>query len=232
MAPGKGLGGQGCLVAQRMTDNFDESRATLERLASGDDQVLAEVFSQHHDRLRRMVHFRMDRRLAGRVDADDVLQDAFLEASQRVPHYLKNPTTTVFVWLRSVVFQTLVDTHRRHVSTQKRDATRDVSIDRNGFQQSTSTGLAIELMDSVTTPSGAAARAETERELEQAIATMNETDQEILALRHFEELTNAEVAEVLGIAVKAASIRYVRALQRLKEILSSVSGIQGSQANG
>lgn len=215
-----------------MTDSFEESKATLERLAGGDHGVLAEVFSQHRDRLRQMVHFRMDRRLASRVDADDVLQDAFLEASQRVRHYLKNPTTTVFVWLRSIVFQTLVDTHRRHVSTKMRDATRDISIDRNGFQQSTSTGLAIELMDSVTTPSGAAARAETERALEQAIATMNETDQEILALRHFEELTNAEVSEVLGIAVKAASIRYVRALQRLKEILSSVSGIQGSQAHG
>jgi RNA polymerase sigma-70 factor, ECF subfamily len=195
-----------------------------ERLRAGDTQALAELLARHRDRLWRLVQFRLDRRLHGRVDPDDVLQDGFLAAAQRIEHYRGNPLMSPFVWLRWVVCQTLVDVHRRHLGAQARDAGREVAIDRRSHSPATSASLAISLVGNLTSPSRVAARAEMVDQVEQAIAGMDATDQEVLALRHFEELTNSEVAEVLGIQQKAASIRYVRAVRRLKGILAGVPG--------
>ena len=148
---------------------------------------------------------------------DDVLQDGYLAAAQRIEHYRANPALSPFVWLRLVVCQTLVDVHRRHLGAQARDAGREVGLHHRCNSPSTSASLAINLVGDLTSPSRVAARAETVGQVEQAIAGMDPIDQEILALRHFEELTNSEVAEVLGIQQKAASIRYVRAVRRLKK---------------
>lgn len=192
--------------------------ALLNRLAEEGDQVLAGVFDEHHDRLWQMVTFRMHRLIAGRVDAEDVLQEAYLGARKRLPHYLANPKHSLFVWIRMIVMQTLVDVHRRHVGSEKRAADREVGLGGNGMQ-STAVTLAGHLAASQTSPSGKVARREATDQLEQAIATMPEMDQEIIALRHFEELSNQESAEILGLSPTAASNRYVRALTRLREIL-------------
>jgi RNA polymerase sigma-70 factor (ECF subfamily) len=194
------------------------------RLKRGDAQALAELFSQHRERLWRMVSFRMDRRLAGRVDPDDVLQEAYLAAVQRLVHYASGAPASPFAWLRTVVLQTMVDVHRRHKGAQMRDVGREVAVSGYAYPQATSASLALQLAGQMTSPSQAAARAETLAAVEQAIGSMDPLDQEVLALRHFEELTNGEVAEVLGIQPKAASIRYVRAVRRLKEILSQTPG--------
>jgi RNA polymerase sigma-70 factor (ECF subfamily) len=207
-----------------MTDIVESSEELLARLRDGDETALAELFSQHHGRLWRMVNFRLDQRLCGRVDADDVLQEAYLNAAQRIEHYLNNKTMSFFVWLRQIVLQTMIDLHRQHLGAQMRDAAREVSLHRGGYPQATSISLAAHLLGSLTSPSQAAMRHEVSRQLEEALESMSTIDREVLALRHFEELTNSEVAEVLGIQQKAASIRYVRAIARLKEILVQIPG--------
>lgn len=206
-----------------------EEQELTGRLRQGDANALAELFSHFRDRLWKLVHFRLTPRLAGRVDADDVLQESFLAASQRLPHFLANPNGSAFVWLRLIVLQTLTDVQRKHLGASMRDAHREVSFHGPAAGLSTSASLAGLFLGSFTSPSGAVMRAEMAARLETAINGMNPTDREILALRHFEELTNQECAEVLGIEPKAASIRYVRAVKRLKEVLSEMSAYQGDE---
>jgi len=201
----------------------DDDDGLQPRLLSGDPAALAELFARHRERLWRMVHFRLDRRLQGRVDADDVLQEAFLDASKRLHHFAEAQPITPFVWLRLVAGQTLIDVHRRHLGAKMRDADRDESIQQR-LSEGTSVSLSFHLLGRLTSPSQAAAKAELMALVDEALAGMSDTDREILALRHFEELTNSEVAEVLGIERKAASIRYVRALARLKTVLEKLPG--------
>jgi len=192
------------------------------RLRGGDPQALAELFCLERERLWRVIHFRLAEPLRGRLGPEDVLQEAFLAASQRLGHYADSPATSPFIWLRMIVNQTLVDLHRQHLGAQKRDAAREVSIDGTPYIQATSASVALQLVGVFTSPSGAAARADVLSLVQTAIEQMDPLDREVLALRHFEELTNSEVAETLGIEQKAASIRYIRALRRLKEILAQV----------
>jgi RNA polymerase sigma-70 factor (ECF subfamily) len=196
----------------------------LDRVRLGDERALAELFSKERDRLWRMVQARLDRRLRGRVDPDDILQEAYLDATRRIAHFANEPTMSFFLWLRLIVGQTLVDVHRRHLDAQMRDAGRDVSIARGVTPGASSASLAGQLVAHMTSPSQAAMRAEMEAQLGRAIDSLDPIDREVLTLRHFEELTNGEVAETLGIQVKAASIRYVRAVARLKAILERFPG--------
>ena len=186
-------------------------------------QLLTEQFTMHRERLWRTVHVRMDRRLYGRVDPDDVLQEAYMDAMKRVGHFAEELGYSPFVWLRLVVGQTLINVHRRHIGAQKRDASRERSANQGlKFQMSaTSQAIAIQLAGNQTSPSQAAIRSEMVEELATALDTLTEIDREILTLRHFEDLSNKEVAELLGIEQKAASIRYVRAIQRLKKCMES-----------
>ena len=172
-----------------------------------------------------MVNFRIDRRLRSRLWPDDVLQDAYMNAQKRIHRFAEDGFASPFVWLRMIVHQTLIDLHRQHLGTQKRDVEREVSLDGRRFTQTTSASMMFGLMGDWTTPSQAAIRQERLGMVEQAIAGLERLDREVLALRHFEELTNAEVAEELGVSGKAASIRYVRALRRLKDVLSQCPGI-------
>jgi RNA polymerase sigma-70 factor (ECF subfamily) len=196
----------------------------ISRVARGDQNALAELFSQHRDRLWRLVTFRMDPRLHGRVDADDVLQEAWLSAVQRIDHFLVDASRSIFVWFRLITSQTLVDIHRRHLGTQKRNAGNEFSIDRGWSSSSTSSSLSFHLLDHLTSPSEAALRAEMSQKLNQALSEMKDMDREVLALRHFEQLTNREAAQVLGISEQAASDRYIRALSRLKSAMTSLPG--------
>jgi RNA polymerase sigma-70 factor (ECF subfamily) len=196
----------------------------IARVVRRDQNALAELFSRHRDRLWRLVTFRMDPRLHGRVDADDVLQEAWLAAVQRIDHFLIDASRSIFVWFRLITSQTLVDIHRRHLGTRKRAASSEFSIDRGWCSSSTSSSLSFHLLDHLTTPSEAALREEVSQKLNESLAGMREIDREVLALRHFEQLTNREAAQVLGISEQAASDRYVRALARLRVVMTSVPG--------
>ena len=202
------------------------------RLIAGEREVLADLFALHRERLWRMVRFRLDRRLTSRVDADDVLQEAYLDAAQRIDSFQPEAGVSFFVWLRTIVGQTMINVHRRHIGYQIRDATRQVSIHGAAYPQATSVSLAACLLGHLTSPSQAAMREEVSLRLQEAIESMEEIDQEVIALRHFEELGNSEVAEVLGIEQKAASMRYVRALARLRKIMSEIPGLLSEEIDG
>jgi RNA polymerase sigma-70 factor (ECF subfamily) len=206
----------------RPTAPADEEALVL-RLREGDRAVLGDLFSLHRQRIWRMIRFRMDRRLAARIDPDDVLQEAFLAARTRIHNFLAEPRGSFFVWLRMIALQTLFDQHRHHIGAEMRNAARDVRIDQ-ADSSNTSLCLAAQLAGTLTSPSQAAAGLEMMQQLEQAIASMAALDQEIIAMRHFEDLTNVESAEALGISPTAASNRYVRAIARLKEILTALGG--------
>jgi RNA polymerase sigma-70 factor, ECF subfamily len=156
-----------------------------------------------------------------------VLQEAWIAARQRLDSYLESTGMSIYVWLRLIALQTITDVHRRHLGAKMRDAFREVAIDQPP-SSSTSQAIARQLLAAESTPSQALMRDEASRHLEQVIQGMEPIDREILALRHFEELSNNEVAEVLSIQVKAASIRYIRALKRLKEILGTLSTFLGT----
>lgn len=197
-----------------------EQTELLARVSQGDQQALAKLFTVHHQRLRQMIIFRLDRRLQGRLDADDVLQEAYLDAAQRIQHY--DSSGSFFVWLRLVTTQTLATTHRKHFGAQVRDAKREVSL--HGTPMATSIAIADRFLGQLTSPSQAALKKELAEQLEAALAEMNPIDQDVLAMRHFEDLSNSEIAEILGIEQNAASIRYVRAIERLKTILHRFPG--------
>lgn len=216
-----------------MTDSTGDTDPLECRLKDGDEQALAELFAKHRERLWRMVNFRLDRRLHGRVDPDDVLQEAYLGAAKRIQHYVTaDPPLSAFVWIRMMAKQTLIDLHRRHLGAQMRAADREIAIDGYGNAQATSASIALHLLGHKTSPSQAAVRADMVSKVREALETMEPIDQEILALRHFEELTNSEVAEVLSIQQKAASIRYIRAIRRLKDVLAQLPGFFDEGQNG
>jgi RNA polymerase sigma-70 factor (ECF subfamily) len=192
-------------------------------LTSGDENKIAEVFSQYEEKLQRMVRFRLDRRLYGRVDTADVMQDVWMEASRRIEDYTSNPAVPFFIWVRQIAWQIIIDLHRRHLGAQKRNVSQEVSLAKSGV--GTSISIAAQLVGDLTSPSQAAIREEKLVKLRDALESMDKIDREVLALRHFEELSNNEVAEVLGLQKTAASNRYVRALKRLKSILEDVPEI-------
>ena len=207
-----------------VTDH-QEIDATVSRLRSEGQAALAELFGEHRDRLRRMVHVRLDRRVAGRVDPSDVLQDAFLEASRQLDGYLANLPMAPFVWLRLLTGQRLMATHRRHLGAQMRSAGREVPLRPRPPVESES--LSRCLAGRLTSPSRAAARQELQARLQELLDRLAPLDREVLSLRHFEELSNNEVAEELGVSKFTASKRYVRALERFKKALGEVSGLFG-----
>ncbi|QDU61295.1 RNA polymerase sigma factor [Planctomycetes bacterium Pan216] len=201
-----------------------ESVEVIEALRTRGAEAVAEFFARHRQRLAMTVHLRMDRRIKPRVDEDDILQESCINAISRLHHYLNDPSMSFFVWLRLIVGQTLCDVHRRHLGSKKRDAGREVSI--RGGRQAAASSLSIVGMfvGQLTSPSQAAIKAELTGLLEEALEQMNPIDREVLSLRHLEELTNSEVAEVLNIEPKAASIRYIRAIGRLKGVLKRFPG--------
>ncbi|MCP4592603.1 MAG: sigma-70 family RNA polymerase sigma factor [bacterium] len=215
-----------------MADSAEESAELLGRLRRSDEDALAALFSRHRDRLLRLLEFRMDARLRGRVDAEDVLQEAYLDAAKRMHHFSEGTSTSFFIWLRMVVIQTLIDVHRRHLGAQMRDAGREVAIHGAPCSQTTSVSLAARLLGHFTSPTLAARRAELAEHLRTTLDQMDPMDREVLALRHFEELTNSEVAEELEIQQKAASIRYIRALRRFKDVLGEIAAFTDARHGG
>ena len=207
-----------------MTSDRTDPADLLRRAGEGDARANGELFAGHRDRLRRMVQLRLDRRLRGRIDPSDVIQEAYLEMSRCLAEYLRNPVLPFFLWLRMLTGRKLQALHRHHLGTQARDAGREVSLHRGALPQASSVSLAAQLLGRHTTPTQAAARAELQLRVQEALNGMDPIDREVLALRHFEQLTNAEAAQVLDLSEAAASNRYVRALKRLKGILTEPAG--------
>jgi RNA polymerase sigma-70 factor (ECF subfamily) len=206
-----------------MTTDPSESDL-LRRAGRGDAPALGRLLESHRKRLRRMVRLRLDPRLQGRIDPSDVLQEAFLEAAGRLAEYVRDPKMPFFLWLRFLTGQKLLALRRRHLGTQARDAARELSIYQGAMPEASSACLAAQLLGKRTAPVEAAIRAEMKLRLQEALNGMDPMDREVLALRHFEQLSNAETAQLLGLTESGASSRYLRALKRLGEILGQRPG--------
>jgi RNA polymerase sigma-70 factor (ECF subfamily) len=207
-----------------MIDDASETNWLLPQEAPGDPERFGTLLEQCRPRLRRMVALRLDPRLHGRIDPSDVIQETYLEACDRLAEYLQNPTMPFFLWLRFLAGQKLVTLHRHHLGRQMRAVGREVALYRGGLPETTSAALAAQLLGRDPRPSEAAIRAELKLRLQEALNSMEPLDREILALRHFEQLSLAESAQVLGLTESGACRRHLRALKRLKEILSSLPG--------
>lgn len=204
------------------------AEALLAKAATGDTAAWGKLLSLHQGRLVQIVEFRLDRRLRGRLDATDVLQEAFLSATARRAEFFQQSSQPLFLWLRWMVRNKLLEIHRQHLGVQMRDARRECSYglepSREDSGESIHTALINHLTAGKTGPSTAAGRAELHERLKVALEKMDETDREVLALRHYEQLTSAETARVLEIQERAAAKRYTRALIRLREILADMPG--------
>ncbi len=211
-----------------MTDESLHAATLLARAAMGDAVAWGNLLSFHQERLTRITEFRMDRRLRGRLDAADVVQDALIAATVRQSEFFRQSSQPLFLWLRWMVGNTLLESHRHHLGVQMRDVTREAhpgwaadGADREG---GTRAALVEQLTGGATGPVTAARRAEVQSRLNDALGKLDTTDQEVLALRHYEQLTSTEAAQVLGIQERAAAKRYTRALERLREILAEMPG--------
>jgi RNA polymerase sigma-70 factor (ECF subfamily) len=208
-----------------MPETGDEDVIRLaEQAATGDQQAWAELIARYRDRLKQMIAVRMDQRLRGRVDPSDVIQETYLVASKQISHYAANPSLPFYLWLRWIAGQRLIDQHRRHLGAQVREINREVALYHGTFPEAKSEDLAAQLLGRTHTPSQEAIRVEQTIALQEAFDALEPIDREILALRHFEQLTNGEAATVLGIDKSAASKRYGRALRRIKDMLLPILG--------
>jgi RNA polymerase sigma-70 factor (ECF subfamily) len=207
-----------------MNSESDATAILLERAGDGDQQALEVLFEMHRERLHRMVRLRMDPRVRGRIDASDVIQEAHLDAWRRLDAYLRDPKMPFFLWLRFLAGQKLLELHRHHLRTQRRDARKEVRLFVGLMPEASSVAVADQILSKRTSPSDAAARAEMSLHVQDALNTMEPLDREVLVLRHFEQLSNTETALELGIKNGAASQRYVRALERLEAVLSRTLG--------
>jgi RNA polymerase sigma-70 factor (ECF subfamily) len=207
-----------------MTHKETEYDPLIQRALAGEEAALAELFDAHRARLKRMVNLRMDHRLQARVDASDVLQEAYLDLAQRLPEYTEQAKYPFFLWLRLITERRLAQVRRKHLGAAMRNADLEVSLNQKAMPQASTFFLASQLIGTFTSASQHVIRAEMQGKLQEVLNGMDPNDREILALRHFEELSNEEISQVLEITKSAASKRYIRALRRLKGALEQIPG--------
>ena len=209
-----------------MEKNLADSANLLELARVGDREALNSLLERYRDRLRRMVEMRARHPPASAPRRLGCSPGGVRRRRRAVAEYLRDPKLPLFLWLRLMVGERLMKLHRHHLGTQMRDAGREVSLYRGALPAASSAALAAQLLGRHTSPTQAALRAERILRLQDALNALDPIDREILSLRHFEELTAAETARVLGIEESAAAKRYFRALKRLKEILATMPGGQ------
>ncbi len=201
-------------------EQLPDQAEIIQQLQQSKEEALADLYSLVRERLRRVIDFRLDYRLNGRVSHSDVLQDTYVRAAQRIESYLEKPDMPFFVWLRLEAQQRLHEIHRFHFGAEKRDVRREINLSAKEQQLGeTSVQLAAHIVAQMTSASGLFQKAQQIDALEKTLSEMNKLDREVIALRHFEELSSIETAKVLEISPDAASKRYIRALKRLKEIM-------------
>jgi RNA polymerase sigma-70 factor (ECF subfamily) len=201
-----------------MESQAEPSPELLQHAAAGEPQALNQLLDAFRDPIRRMVRARLDRRISARVDASDVVQDVLIEATRRLPDYIRGPAMPFRLWLRQIAQDRMIDLHRRH-RAQRRDVTREQATGHTGLDDASSLDLAAKLVDHELTPAANAIRQELQRRFYAALDELRDDDREIVLMRHVEQLGNGEVAEALGLSPAAAGMRYLRALRRLREVL-------------
>ncbi|MGE3780712.1 MAG: sigma-70 family RNA polymerase sigma factor, partial [Pirellulaceae bacterium] len=187
---------------------WPEANETTELLAgarAGDAEAVNRLMERHRSAVHRMVQLRLDQRIVRRVDVSDVVQDVFVEASRRLQDYLRNPIMPFHLWLRHIARDRVIDAHRRHRVSAKRSVDQERPLAAVADDRST-WDLAGQLQDPQQTPASAAAQREMAVQVEAALARLDEADCEIIMMRHYEHLTNHEVAQALGLTEPAAGM--------------------------
>lgn len=197
----------------------DQTDRLLDEAKSGEPGAVDKLLGEFREPLRRVIDLRLDPAIARRVDASDIVQDVLIEANQRLTDYLKSPDMPFHLWLRHLAQDRIIDTHRRHRLAQRRSVDREQPIARPAWADESSVSLVAQLIDSERTPTSEAIRQELQRRLSAAIDQLAEDDRDIVLMRHHEALSNQEVARSLSITEAAASMRYLRALRRLRTVL-------------
>ena len=203
-----------------MWPDSSQTEQLLRAAQAGDSSAREQLLQRHRDALRRMIQLRMDRRLERRVDASDIVQDVLVEADRRLADYLESRRMPFHLWLRHLARDRLIDAHRRHRVAERRSLDReqplasDQSGDRSAFELAA-------FVDRHPTPAAAATHRELEQRFQAAVEMLDETDREVILLRHFEYLSNQETAETLELSEAAAGMRYLRAMRRLRALLDA-----------
>ena len=196
-----------------------QTEELLVQAKQGDQSAVNRLMERHRDALSHLVRMRLDQKILQRVDASDVVQDVLIEANRRLQTYLENPILSFRLWLRQIARDRIIDAHRRHRVSAKRSVDREQKLAApRGYDQS-SIHLASILGDKNLTPAAGALQKEMARRVEAAVALLDDRDSEIIIMRHYEHLTNQEIALSLELSEPAASMRYLRAVRRLKSIL-------------
>lgn len=209
-----------------MWPDSSQTQELLQQARNGNAEAVNALLERHRAALRRMVDLRMDRVLSRRVDASDIVQDVMLEANRRLNEYLANPAMPFHLWLRHMAKDRLIDAHRRHRVSQRRSLDREQPLVAAGDLDRSTLELAAQLCDEELTPAAAATWRELQRRFQQAVEQLDEPDREVVLMRHFEELSNQEVAQALNLSAAAASMRYLRAMRRLRELLKEPGASQ------
>jgi RNA polymerase sigma-70 factor, ECF subfamily len=202
-----------------MWPNSPDTQELLDQAKQGKAKAVERLLEVHREPLRRMIGLRLDPALAGRVDASDIVQEVMLEVSQRLADYLRNPAMPFHLWVRHIAKDHMIDAHRRHRQAQRRSLDREQPLVPAGLADQSSLELAGQFLDKEMTPASAAVRHELQRRMEQAVAGLEEDDREIILMRHYEQLSNQEVATALGLSEAAASMRHLRAVRKLRAAL-------------
>ena len=197
----------------------DNTAELLKDVREGDSEAVERLLARHRESLHRMIQMRMDQRIKRRVDVSDVVQDVLIEANRRLQDYLQNPAMAFHLWIRQIAKDRLIDAHRRHRVSAKRSLDREQPLAVRGGVDQSSLDIAAQLCDPQMTPAAAATQRELATHVEGAIGHLGETDREIILMRHSEQLSNSEIAAALGLTEPAASMRYLRAIRRLRELL-------------
>jgi RNA polymerase sigma-70 factor, ECF subfamily len=211
-----------------MWPDQSKTQELLRGAQQGDGSAVNRLLDRHRDALRRMVRMRLDRKIQGRIDVSDIVQDVLVEANRRLPQYLEDPAMSFHLWVRQIAKDRIIDAHRRHRVSAKRSVDREQSLAVPAALDHSAVELAAQLRDPELTPAAAATQQEMTQLVEQALARLSEQDGEIIIMRHYEQLSNMEVAEVLGLTEPAASMRYLRAVRRLRQLLLDVSNAAGA----
>lgn len=202
-----------------------DSTALLRQAADGDEQALAELLGQSEPRLVRIVRTRLPRQLHGRVREMDVVREACAEAQQGLNEYLNDPQLPFYLWLRELTLLKLIDVQQRYLGDQAGDAAGDVSLHRGSLPAATSASLAAQLLGRFAATSNEDVKAALKIKVQEALASLDSRDREVLVLRHVEQLSTGEIAQVMKIVKSEASRRYFRALKSIKDMLAQTPGV-------
>jgi RNA polymerase sigma-70 factor (ECF subfamily) len=206
-------------MSKQQSPNDETTEHLLASARGGDPSAVNQLLEQHRQPVKRLVQMRLDRRVQQRVDISDVVQDVMVEASKRLQQYLQSPDMAFHLWLRQIAWDHIIDTYRRHRVSAKRSMDREQPMATGGGHDQSTVELAIQFCDPGITPATAATQHEIARRVEEAIEQLGDQDRQIITMRHFEHLSNLEIAEALQLNPPAASMRYLRAVRRLRQLL-------------